>query len=203
MISENPLISSYIAASGDFAQPILKTIRSIVHQFCPEATETLKWNFPHFIYKGANLCSMAAFKQHCAFGFWLQSQMTDSLHLFKREREGGMGSLGKLQQLHDLPKENELGMYILEAMSLIDQGVKLKKNIPQKERMLVIPNTLKEALQLDPVAESVFNQFSFSHQREYVDWLNDAKTEATFNKRLETTLSNLREGKSKEWKYRK
>jgi uncharacterized protein YdeI (YjbR/CyaY-like superfamily) len=200
---EHPLVNAYIHKSADFAQPILHEIRCIVHSYCPDITETIKWGFPHFEYKGTILCSMAAFKQHCSVGFWLQSHMEDSLFLFKREREGGMGSLGKIRRIEDVPKANELGIYLLEAMNLIDQGVKLKKTDPKNEKKLEIPVKFQTALDADPVAKSVFDHFSFSHKREYVDWLSDAKTEATFNKRLETTIFNLRDGKSKEWKYRK
>ena len=62
-------VDAYIAKAAPFAQPILWHIREVVHQASPLITETIKWGFPFFEYKGA-VCHMAAFKQHCAFGFW-------------------------------------------------------------------------------------------------------------------------------------
>ena len=69
MPKQDPRIDAYIAKSAEFAQPILKHLRKIVHTACPDVQETLKWGMPHFDYKGM-LCGMAAFKQHCTFGFW-------------------------------------------------------------------------------------------------------------------------------------
>jgi hypothetical protein len=62
-------IDDYIAKSAPFARPILKKLREMVHQVCPETEEKMKWSFPHFDYKNEMMCHMAAFKQHCAFGF--------------------------------------------------------------------------------------------------------------------------------------
>lgn len=196
-------ITEYIAKREPFAQVILNEIREIVHQFCPEINEDLKWGMPHFLHKGSIVCSMAAFKQHCAMGFWLQSHMTDQYGLFKREQEGGMGSLGKMRNVSDLPVSTELGAYILEAIALIESGVKLKKTAATTATLPEIPEAFQQALQEDALANAHFQSMSNSHKKEYIVWLTGAKTPETFLKRLSTTLQNLREGKSKEWKYQK
>jgi uncharacterized protein YdeI (YjbR/CyaY-like superfamily) len=199
----NPAVSEYIAKSEDFAQPILIELRAIVHSFCPEVKETIKWSFPNFEYKGSILCSMASHKQHCSFGFWQASLMKNEQGVLLDTKEG-MGHLGKIRSLEDVPGPEKLGPLVLQAMALIDAGVKLpKKTAADTKKELDIPQVLIAALEEHPAAKSVFDNFSFSHKREYVDWLNEAKTEATLNKRLDTTVSNLLEGKSKEWKYRK
>lgn len=69
MATTDKRVDAYIGKSQPFAQPILKHIRAVVHKACPNAEETIKWGCPHFEYSGAILCSMAAFKEHCAFGF--------------------------------------------------------------------------------------------------------------------------------------
>lgn len=202
MSQYNPAVSEYIDRSAGFAQPILAQLRETVHVFCPGVRETIKWSFPNFEYKGSILCSMASFKAHCSFGFWLVSLMKDE-HGVLLETKEGMGHLGKIRSVGDLPPPEKLGALILQAMELIDSGAKLPKAGQKTVRELVIPQVLTDALEKHPAARSVFDNFSFSHKREYVDWLNEAKTEATLNKRLDTTISNLLEGKSKEWKYRK
>lgn len=199
----SPATSQYIANAAPFAQPILIELRATVHSYCPEVRETMKWSFPHFEYKGSILCSMATFKQHCAFGFWLASLMKDEYQIFLREDQAGMGHLGKIKALEDLPGPDKLGAMILQAMELIDSGAKLPKAAPAPKKELQLPGALSTALEEHPAAKTVFDNFSYSHKREYVEWLNDAKTDATLNKRLDTTISNLLEGKSKEWKYRK
>ena len=95
----DPRVDAYIDKSKDFAKPVLNHIRSLVHEACPAVTETMKWSFPHFDYKGM-MCSMASFKEHCAFGFWKQSLLESGA--FPAERTA-MGSFGRLTSIADLP----------------------------------------------------------------------------------------------------
>lgn len=195
-------VSEYISKSADFAHPILNQLRETIHLFCPEVEEGMKWGMPFFLYHGKILCNMASFKNHCSFGFWLQSEMSDSYGIFRRAEEGGMGSLGKITSLTDLPNKEQLGACISEAMTLIDQGVKPRARNPKTEKpTLQIPPELMELLNAEPAAKAVFEAFSPSHQREYISWITSAKREETKQRRLEQTIENLREGKVKEWKY--
>lgn len=204
MKSFDEKITEYISKSADFAQPILTQLRENVHLFCPEVEEGLKWGFPHFMYHGKILCSMASFKNHCAFGFWLQSEMSDPEKIFKRTEVGGMGSLGKIASLTDLPNKEQLGACILEAMSLIEQGVKPSARNPKSEKpALKVPLELSELLEKQPKAKAVFESFPPSHQKEYITWITEAKKEETKQRRLEKTLENLMKEKTKEWKYKR
>src|SRR5687767_5685261 len=106
MVKKDKRIDDYIARSQDFAKPILKNLRTLVHKACPDAEETIKWGFPHFEYRGKILCSMASFKEHCAFGFRLGSIMHDPKGLMKPTgNDSGMGHFGKIKSLKDLPSE--------------------------------------------------------------------------------------------------
>jgi uncharacterized protein YdeI (YjbR/CyaY-like superfamily) len=191
-------IDAYIAKAAEFAQPILTHLREIVHQACPEVEETMKWSFPHFQYKGM-LCSMAAFKEHCAFGFW-----KGSLILGKREAndENAMGQFGRITSIKDLPSKKVLSGYIKEAMRLNDEGVKSpSRSRPQEPRPVVIPDDLAAALSANKGARETFEQFPPSHKREYIEWISEAKTEATRNRRLEQAIDWMAEGKPRNWKY--
>jgi len=64
----DPRVDAYIAKSAEFAQPILRHLRTLVHQACPDGAETIKWSMPSFTHHGI-VCGMAAFKAHCTFGF--------------------------------------------------------------------------------------------------------------------------------------
>ncbi|WP_342088368.1 YdeI/OmpD-associated family protein [Dyadobacter sp. OTU695] len=203
MSNTDPRIDAYIVKSASFAIPILEYLRALVHEVCPEVKETMKWSFPHFEYKGAILCSMASFKQHCAFGFWLESQLSDPHQLLAVNGERvGMGSLGKITSVEDLPAEEHLRGFIREAMRLIDSGVKLKKeDKPKETKELVIPAYVTEALADHAAAKKAFEGFSYSNKKEYVEWFEDAKTEATREKRIAQALEWLAEGKVRNWKY--
>lgn len=201
-MSKDPRIDAYIDKAQPFAQEILRKFRSIIHDFCPEVVETMKWSFPHYMYKNTILCSTASFKAHCAFGFWMHHSMSDQFGLFKREQEGGMGSIGKMRSMNDIPPREQLGVYIHEAMQLIEAGVKLKTT-SKTPRAVEIPEDLAEILTKNPQAQSFFDSLSPSHKREYTEWISNAKREETRLNRLKTTLNNLLEGKTKEWKYQK
>src|SRR2546430_12348632 len=108
MASKDPRIDAYIAKSADFAKPILKHLRKVVHAGCPDVEETIKWSMPHFDYKGS-LCGMAAFKQHCSFGFWKSSLV---LGADPDGAKDGMGHFGRIESEEDLPNEKKLIAYV-------------------------------------------------------------------------------------------
>lgn len=193
-------IDAYIEKSQDFAKPILHYIRETVHEFCPEAEETMKWSFPHFIYKGKNLCAMASFKQHCTFGFWLEKEMKTMQEITQDIEKNSMFSLGKITQVENLPSKPLLKKAIQEAMELTDMGVTMKKAAPSKTEM-EIPEDFQAALQANQQALTVFEKASPSFRKEYISWIVEAKTEATRNKRMEQALEWIAEGKGRNWKY--
>jgi uncharacterized protein YdeI (YjbR/CyaY-like superfamily) len=192
-------VDNYILKSADFAIPILNHIRELVHGACPEVEETMKWSFPHFDYKGV-MCSMASFKQHCAFGFWKASLMKDKTLLDNARSETAMGHLGKITSLKDLPSDKKMIAYVKEAMKLNEAGVKVDK-VKMAKKDIPVPDYFAKALVKNKKAKKVFDEFSPSHRREYLEWITEAKTEVTREKRMATTLGWLEEGKSRNWKY--
>lgn len=193
---------AYIEKSQEFAKPILHYIRETVHEFCPEAEETMKWSFPHFIYQGKNLCAMASFKQHCTFGFWLEKEMKTMQEITQDIEKNSMFSLGKITKIEDLPSKPQLKKAIKEAMELTELGVTLKK-APASKTETEIPDYFKKALNENKKAGEVFKKASPSFRKEYIMWVTEAKTEATRNRRLEQSLEWMAEGKSRNWKYEK
>jgi uncharacterized protein YdeI (YjbR/CyaY-like superfamily) len=202
MSTTNTRIDAYINKSADFAKPVLIHLRKVVHKACPGVQEKIKWGMPHFDYKDNMLCSMASFKQHCAFSFWKASLMKDKTLMMNAKSETSMGHLGRITSLKDLPSEKKLISYIKEAMRLNDDGVKLDKRPLAAKTQLNIPKALTSALQSNKKAQRTFNDFSYSNKKEYIDWINGAKTEDTRNKRLETAVEWLEEGKVRHWKYK-
>lgn len=191
----NPRVDEYIESRADFARPILEHLRALVHEVCPDVVETIKWGMPHFEHKGV-ICHMAAFKNHCAFGFWKQSLLGREFV----ERNDAMSSFGKITSRKDLPSDKRLKELIRKAVELNEAGTKVERK-PKKD--LEIPAILTKALKKAPAAKKTFDEFPTSKRRDYVDWINEAKTDATREKRLATTIEQLAEGKSRNWKYEK
>ena len=195
-------VDAYIEKSADFAKPILNHLRKLIHKASPEISETIKWSFPHFDYKGT-VCHFASFKQHCAFGFWKSSLLPDPKNILESNRDSAMSQFGRITSLADLPPDEILIQYIRNAVVLNETGVKLP---PKKKTVAAeaeVPAYFTEALSKNALAESSFGAFSNSHKKEYLEWLAEAKTEATRQKRMKTALEWLSEGKSRNWKYNK
>lgn len=193
-------IDVYIANSADFARPILKHLRHLVHVACPNVQETIRWGFPHFDHEGI-MCSMASFKNHCAFGFWKSSIMKDA-EVLKYNNQKAMGNAGKIQSLPDLLSDKIIISQIREAMKLNEDGIKLpeRKN-EDKKPVLITPDSLKRELVKNRKASNTYKNLSFAHKHEYIEWIEESKSEATKQKRILTTVEWLMEGKTRNWKY--
>ena len=192
----DPRVDAYIARQADFARPILEHLRATVHRVCPDCEETLKWSMPHFMYRGEMLAGMAAFKQHATFGFWRGSLVVGK----SDEQMSGMGQFGRLTSIEDLPERGELEDLIRKAMKLTEEGVKPVRNKHEKAPFMV-PQDLRAALDANPAANATFAAFPPSAQRDYVEWVGEAKRDDTRTKRLAQTIEWLGEGKRRHWKY--
>lgn len=202
MKNTSPDVDRYIANAAPFAQPILERIRAAFHKAHPEVTETMKWSVPHFEYKGL-LGNMAAFKAHVNWGFWKAQLMNDPLGIIPAG--GGETSMGavKVRDAGELPKEKDMVAYVREAIRLNEEGVKAGR-APRPERPEAeVPAELTAALEKNAAAKKAFEGFSPSHRREYVEWIAEAKQEATRQKRVAQAIEWLAEGKSRNWKYAK
>lgn len=195
MGAKNPIIDDYIKNAPDFAKPILKHLRKIVHAGCPDVEETIKWRFPSFMYKGM-LCAMAAFNQHCTFGFWKGELIVSNA------KDEGMGQFGKILSLDHLPSDKTMLKYVKEAVRLNDEGIKAPRQTRAKvKKPLVIPDYFTNALKRNAKARQTFDSFSYSHKKEYLEWITDAKQDETRERRLQSALQWMSEGKSRNWKY--
>jgi uncharacterized protein YdeI (YjbR/CyaY-like superfamily) len=197
----DPRVDAYIGKSAEFAKPILTHLRALIHKACPEVQETIKWGFASFDYKGP-LCSMAAFKQHMSFGFWKASLMKDAEKL-KGNQEEGMGHLGRITSMKDLPSDKALIGYIKEAATLNEKGIKLPPKKKTEAKEVIPPDYFLKAVKKNKKALSTYDNFSPSCKKEYIMWVTEAKTDETRNKRLETAVEWMAEGKQRNWKYMK
>ena len=193
-------VDAYIAKSPDFAKPILTYLRDVVHEGCPELVETMKWNTPTFDHHGI-VCSMAAFRRHCVFGFWKAPLLTLDGKPLVTKMESGAGQFGKLTSVKDLPARPKLRKLVKDAARLNESGVALKRAPRAAARPVEVPVDLTRALHKNAKARAVFAAFPPSHKREYVQWIAEAKTPETRQRRLQTAVEWMSEGKPRNWKY--
>jgi uncharacterized protein YdeI (YjbR/CyaY-like superfamily) len=201
MATYNIAVDNYIAKQAEFAKPILEHFRELMHATCVDLEEKMKWSMPFFDYKGEMMCHIAAFKNHATIGFWKASLIQDSVLQYDENSDSSMGGLGKLTSLKDLPSDKKIISLIKKAMQLNDDGIKVvKKQVTKKE--LIIPDYFTKAVSKNKKAVSVFEAFSYSCKKEYVQWITEAKTEATKDKRLAQAIEMMAEGKTRNWKYK-
>lgn len=198
----DPRVDAYIAKAAPFAQPILQHLRALVHKACPSATENIKWGRPFFEHQGI-LCAMSAFKHHCSFILWNAGLLSDPHKILQKTADAGMGQFGQLASVKDLPADKILIAYIKEAAALNEQGIKprAKAAVKKDKKELEIPDYFQKALGKNKKAAKTFADFSYTNQKDYVEWITAAKTDATREKRIAAAIEWLAEGKTRNWKY--
>ena len=198
MGKKDPRVDAYIERAAPFAKPILKHLRKVVHRGCPEVEETIKWGMPHFDYKGL-ICGMAAFKAHCAFHFWKGELIMGK----SKKAEEAMGQFGRITSIKDLPSETMLVGWVRKAAALKDKGISVPSRKRTKRKPVPMPRYFSNALARNAKARNTFEDLSPSGKREYVEWLVSAKREETRDKRLNTAVEWLSQGKPHNWRYMK
>lgn len=195
MATPDPRIDAYLAAAPAFAQPILTRLREDVHAACPGVEETMKWSRPHFLLDGKLLCGMSAFKAHCAFGFWAREGAAPG-------QPGAMGDFGRLTVLADLPSRAELRRQIRDAAALLKAGAPRARDPDRAPRAaLSLPADFAAALDATPAARRHYDAFPPGKQRDYLEWVLEAKRADTRARRIAQAVEWLAEGKSRHWKY--
>lgn len=204
--SLDPRVDAYFGKARPFAQPILWHLRTLIHKGCPGVVETIKWSRPFFEYKGVILCNISAFNEHCSIGFWGE-EIGAVLREAKVVQDGGMGSLGRITTLKDLPSDKQMLGWIRQAKSFIDKG-EYTSPIAARHRVVKAPKPAVEppdefaaALKKNTAAAKAFEDLSPSCRREYTEWIADAKRAETREKRINTAIEWIAEGKQRNWKY--
>jgi hypothetical protein len=195
-------VDAYIAKAQPFAQPILHTLREVIHDGAPGVVEAIKWSMPFFVYGGVILGNMAAFKAHCSLGLWGNGP---ELREAGVAQGGSMGSFGRITSLDDLPSKKKLVSFVKQAAKKIAEGERTKAWVRPKvaKPESAVPEALAAALKKNKAAAKSFEAMPPGCRREYNDWIADAKREETRDKRVAQAIEWIAEGKNRNWKYEK
>lgn len=186
----DPRIDEHIAKAGAFAQPILKHFREIVHKIVPECKEGIKWSMPHFMLGGRNFAGMAAFNKHV------------SIFFHHDEQPGGTGNFRQIASIDDLAGDALIEERLLSAIERLAAPAERKKvkALPKVKAVPEMPVTFSDALAAAGATER-FAAMPPGYRREYLEWIADAKTGATRDRRLVQAVEWIGEGKHRNWKY--
>ncbi len=197
MADRRAMVDAYIAGAAPFAQPILRHLRELVHASCPETQEAVKWSMPFFLHGDAMLCNMAAFRAHCAFGFW-DRRMTPLLLERGVLCGTAMGSLGRLRSVADLPDDATMCALLGQTVAFASEGRNGRQGIARPPRPEVVPPPdLVAALDAREGAADRFAAMSASCRREYVEWILEARRAETRARRTIEAAARIAEGKTR------
>ena len=200
----DPRVDAYIAKAAPFARPILEHVRAAMHKALPELEETIKWSHPFFMLDGKPFANMAAFKAHCGLGFWKGGRAV--AEAASEAGDSAMGQFGRIESLADLPAATALRKLIAEAAREARAAQAAAASAPPAPRprreALAMPDDFAAALRAQPAAKKIFDAFAPGQQRDYIEWITEAKRAETRAKRLEEALGWIAEGKTRYWKYK-
>jgi len=195
-VSRDARIDAYIARSQPFAQAILEKVRERAHAVLPDVEETVKWSMPAYTVGGKIVLMTPAFKAHAALNFWRGQEIGDG-----EPKAGAMGQFGKLTSVGDLPPDDQLDQLIREAAALAKTAPAPRKPKHERKPPPELHPEFAAALARAPKAKAALDGFPPSAQRDYFEWIAEAKQEATRHKRIATAVEWLSEGKRRHWKY--
>jgi uncharacterized protein YdeI (YjbR/CyaY-like superfamily) len=200
--ARDPRVDAYIARAAPFAHAPMAHIREAMHAALPEVTEAIKWGHPFFLLDGRPFANMAAFKAHCSLGFWRAGKPV--AEEAAGERAKAMGQFGRIESVADLPKAAPLRKLIVEARAAWAAAREEKAGAPPAPKAArerpAVPDDFAAALRAQS-ARQPFDAFTPSQQHEYVDWIVEAKREATRAARIAQAVEWIAEGKTRNWKY--
>ena len=177
----NSKIEEYISKKEKWKTE-LELLRSVFSNL--PVDETIKWGAPTYVFNNKNIVGLAAFKNYCGLWFFQGSLLKDKHKVFINAQEGKTKAMlqwrfHSLEEIDvDLVKE-----YVLEAIENAKAGKEIKPDRSKKE--LKIPSELNNEFKLNTKFKKQFDALSNSKQREYANYISEAKREQTKKKRLE------------------
>lgn len=191
--SEN--ITAYIEKATPEFKEVMIALRSVLNNPNFDIKEDWKWGAPNFNNEGM-ICWLAHFRNHVGMNFFKGTLIKDKYNLFTHYREEKGNRQLKFSDINQIIPE-QIEYYIEEAIKLNQENIKVVK----KEIDTSLPLDLETELNNNPKAKMFFESLAPSYKRDYIEWIEEAKREATRTKRLATTMEWLSEGKKKNWKY--
>ena len=171
-------------------------MRERVHAVIPGVEEAIKWGMPAYLVGGKLVLITAAFKAHAALNFWRGQELETS-----HSSVGAMGQFGRITSIDELPSDAELDRLIREAAELAASAPAPRKTKHEPKPAPELHPEFAAALDKAPKAKAVLDGFPPSAQRDYFEWIAEAKQDATRQKRITTAVEWLSQGKRRHWKY--
>ncbi len=157
-----------------------------------EAEEDFKWSIPVYTLNGKNVFGICKFKQH--FGVWFFNGvfLKDPKNVLENAQEGKTKGMRhwKFNSLEEIDDKAVLA-YMTEALSNQKRGLEVKA---EKTKKVVVPKLLQSELEKSAALKAAFEKFTPYKQKEFCEYIAEAKQEATKLRRLEKILPMIKKG---------
>lgn len=186
----NAKVTEYINDKNTWTQE-LNLLRFVLLEVGFE--ETVKWGAPVYVHKGKNIVGLSAFKNYCGLWFFQGSFLIDEQKKLVNAQEGKTQAMRQWRffTVEDI-QPDLVKQYALEAIKNSEEGKELK--VKRNTKPLSIPDELQLEFDKNERLKEAFNGFSLSKQREFSDYISEAKREATKQKRLEKIIPMILNG---------
>ena len=191
-------VEEYIEVNTHFKEELEVLIALILST---NLEENIKWSAPTYSLKGKNVLGIGAFKHHFCIWFFNGVFLKDEHNCLEtaQEKTKALRQL-RFNTLNDINKPLVLD-YVKEAIENQELGKEIKPKRTTKKDILV-PELLNEELKTNSKFKAAFNALSPSCQREYCNYINEAKREATKISRLEKIKPIILNGKGLHDQYK-
>lgn len=191
-------VEEYIEVNTHFKEE-LEVLRALI--LSTNLEENIKWSAPTYSLKGKNVLGIGAFKHHFCIWFFNGVFLKDEHNRLEtaQEKTKALRQL-RFNTLNDINKPLVID-YVREAIENQELGKEIKPKRTTKKDILV-PELLNEELKTNSKFKAAFNALSPSCQREYCNYINEAKREATKISRLEKIKPIILNGKGLHDQYK-
>ncbi|HZJ35900.1 MAG TPA: YdeI/OmpD-associated family protein [Gillisia sp.] len=190
-------VDQYIQSHPKWTE-ILLELRELLNSTV--LTETIKWGGPVYTLDGKNLLGIGAFKNHSALWFFQGALLQENTNLLINAQEGKTKVLRQIrfEAVSKIDKQ-ELLKYIDETISLHKQGKEIKPNLNKE---ILIPSKLSDFFKSNSELKKAFSILNPGKQREYAEYITEAKRNETKQKRIEKIIPMIKVGIGLNDKYK-
>ncbi|MFK7821093.1 MAG: YdeI family protein [Planctomycetaceae bacterium] len=182
-------VDHFIESAEQF-QPELIQLRDILNSL--DLEEGLKWSFPCYTHAGQNVVGLCCFKAYFGIWFFQGALLKDDRSVLTNAQEGKTKAMRQWRMIASKDiKPRFIKAYVKEAIELAKQGRSIKFD---RSKPLVVPPQLQQALSQNTKAAKAFAQLTKGKQREYADYISNAKREQTKATRLAKIMPMIQSG---------
>jgi uncharacterized protein YdeI (YjbR/CyaY-like superfamily) len=179
-VKRHKTVNQFITSNKQWGDA-LKKLRSILIK--TQLAETIKWGTPVYTLDDKNIVGLGAFKSYVGLWFFQGALLKDSKKILVNAQEG-ITKAQRQMRFNSIEEINEklILEYVKEAIKNLKAGKEIK---PVKKTKLTIPTELNEALNKNVNLKKRFKELTPFKQREYCEYIFEAK-------RVETKLTRLK-----------